>query len=71
MDHFLGRSKAPQSVANCWAIRCDCHEAKTANRPSAAHWLKRFGEHCKRYGYLPELERCRAKYLVLRARGFV
>jgi hypothetical protein len=69
LDHAFGRSRAPESVATTWALRIECHDQKTQNRPSAAHWLKRFGEHCKRYGFTAELELARAKYLTLRAKG--
>ncbi len=69
MDHAFGRAKAAQSISSCWLLCLRCDEAKTQNRPSGAHWAQLFGEHCKFYGYLPELERARAKYLVLKARG--
>lgn len=70
LDHVFGRSKAPESLSNTWALRIQCDEAKTANRPSAAHWLMRFGEHAKRYGFTAELERARSKYLALKVKGF-
>lgn len=70
---------------------------KTENKPSAAHWLKQFAQHCHntlertvwqrfpspamakrelwiddalvRAEYRQSIDRCRAKWLVLRAKG--
>lgn len=45
LDHFFGRAKADETVAACWALRRDCHRAKTDNRPSAVQWLLKFIRH--------------------------
>ncbi len=54
LDHFFGRSKAPQSEANTWLLRRDCHGAKTRNNPSAEWWLTRFITHAQKWGYRAE-----------------
>lgn len=54
LDHQFGRVRAKQSVANCWALRADCHLAKTRNRPSAEWWLQKFAKHAEKHGYHEE-----------------
>jgi 5-methylcytosine-specific restriction endonuclease McrA len=54
MDHFFGRGRTAQSVANCWLLCRMCHRAKTDNRPDAAFWLRRFIWHCHNHGYSDE-----------------
>lgn len=54
LDHFFGRGKAKQSVANCWFLHPDCHREKTDNMPSAGFWLRAFIAHASRQGYLAE-----------------
>lgn len=71
MDHFFGRAKVPQAVSNCWALHLECDEAKTQNRPSAAHWLQRFAFHCGTHGYLAERELALAKLNVLTIKKLV
>lgn len=69
MDHQAGRARTPQSLANCWALAVSCHEAKTNGNPSAAWWLERFAEHCRKHNYSAELERVEARLEFVRARG--
>lgn len=69
LDHFFGRAKAEESLENCWALCLACDDAKTVNRPSAAHWLERFITHADRYAYEAAAERAHAKLLVLVAKG--
>lgn len=59
LDHFFGRAKAKQSVANCWLLAKQCALDKTRNTPSAAYWFGRFISHATRYGYHDEAERAR------------
>lgn len=69
MDHFFGRGKEPQSVANCWALCEACDREKTENLPSASSWLARFIAHCEKHGYVAEAEKAAAKLEVLKAKG--
>lgn len=71
MDHFFGRAKAEQALANCWALCIDCDTRKTVNAPSAAWWLGQFILHATRYGYSAEAERAGAKLQALQAKGLV
>ena len=59
MDHQAGRAKLPQSVTNCWLLCFACDRDKTENRPSRAHWLQKFAEHCDRHNYWSEAKRAR------------
>lgn len=78
IDHFFGRAKADEDLVTCWALCVRCHDAKTNNRPNAAHWQLGFARHCARYfaqaslldDYLPSLERALTKLSVLKAKGF-
>lgn len=45
LDHHFGRAKAEESMATCWALHPTCDDAKTNNRPSAIHWLRKFYRH--------------------------
>jgi hypothetical protein len=49
-DHMQGRARS-ESLETCWALRMDCHESKTANDPSAPHWLAKFALFAKRHSY--------------------
>ena len=69
LDHFFGRAKAEETVANCWALCVECDEAKTNNRPTAGYWLRRFIVHSDRLGHLEARERAYAKLTVLQAKG--
>lgn len=60
LDHFFGR-RGPQSERTCWALCWRCHKDKTSNFPSAGEWLRRFIDHCQKYGYHAEAERARAR----------
>ncbi len=57
MDHFYGRAKADESLTNCWALTPTCHGAKTANRPEAIFWWRKFLLHCVRHCYWEEADR--------------
>lgn len=57
LDHFFGRARAKDSIDSIWALRADCHADKTANRPDAATWLKRFLVHCEKHGYRSSYDR--------------
>jgi hypothetical protein len=70
LDHAFGRAKAPESERNCWALALVCDDAKTANRPSAAHWCDRFYLHAIKHGFHEEAERAATKILALVAKGF-
>lgn len=61
LDHFFGRGKAPETAENCWILREDCHDMKTRNRPDATTWLRRFAEHCRKYGYARALHKTLAR----------
>lgn len=53
-DHAFGGAnrRSLESVEGCWLIHGrSCHRLKTANDPSALHWLCLFREHATRYGY--------------------
>jgi 5-methylcytosine-specific restriction endonuclease McrA len=52
-DHFFGgrNRQSLQAVETVWALCVPCHRWKTLNEHGAAHWLGRFKEHCRRYGY--------------------
>ena len=50
IDHMQGRGRS-ESIETCWAIRADCHAAKTLNDPSASHWLAKFALHAKAHQY--------------------
>lgn len=75
LDHFFGRAKAEESVANCWALHLECDETKTLNRPSAAHWLKSFVKHLCRHvdswddSYFSALDKAMAKLASLQVKG--
>ena len=69
MDHYFGRGKEPQSVANCWALCLKCDREKTENKPSASYWLANFIAHCEKHGYVAEAEKAAAKLEVLKAKG--
>lgn len=68
-DHFFGRAKAPETMATTWALSIVCDNAKTANRPGAALWLRKFIEHAERHGYANEAEHAASKLAVLVAKG--
>lgn len=63
LDHLFGRKNA-ESVESCWMLRWDHHEAKGANRQSAAHWLRKFIAHCEKHAYEAEKKRAEAKLAV-------
>lgn len=67
MDHFFGRSQEHERT--CWALRRDCHRAKTLNVPNHVWWLERFHAHARGYGYwgAAELARARLDALALTA----
>lgn len=71
LDHAFGRAKVPQAVSNCWALAIPCDEQKTANKPSAAHWLQRFAWHCGKHGYAGERELALSKLNVLQVKKLV
>lgn len=48
VDHFFGRAKAEETLANVWVLHPDCHYAKTNNSPHRRHWLLKFIAHCGR-----------------------
>ncbi len=54
LDHAFGRVMVKQSVSNTWALRRDCHAARTRNSPSAAFWLQKFINHTERHGFHEE-----------------
>ena len=77
MDHFWGR-REQQHSHNTWAICRVCHQEKTANHPTARHWVRRFMLHIARrmlaYPMLApswenQLDRCLSRLAVLRAKG--
>lgn len=68
LDHMLGRAKAPESVANCWALCVPCDVKRTVNEPSAAHWYARMARHCDRHGYAEVAETLRAKIQALQVK---
>lgn len=61
MDHFFGKGKVRQTTGNCWALCRECDRLKTANEPSAEHWLERFIAHCQRNGLRAEEDKARAR----------
>lgn len=79
LEHMLGgigRRRTLQSKYTCWQLRRDCHQAKSANNPSAAAWLGRFIQHCDQYaletgddGYLAAKHICQARLDALRIQG--
>jgi hypothetical protein len=53
LEHPFSKGKGarlPQSVETCWILRADCHRERTANRPDAATWWKKFIAHLTRVG---------------------
>jgi hypothetical protein len=70
LDHFFGRAKAAESLRTCWALALICDDAKTHNRPSAAHWCDRFYVHAVNHGFHEEAERASTKIMALIAKGF-
>lgn len=77
MDHFWGR-REEQHIHNTWALCRTCHQEKTANHPTARHWVRRYLLHIARrmlaYPMLApawesQIERCLARLEVLRAKG--
>ncbi len=55
VDHFFGRGKAKQSVANCWGLTVLHHREKTDNVPDALSWLRSFISHSRRHDYPQEI----------------
>ena len=68
MDHFFGRAKAKQAVANCWCLCVRCDYMKTNSQPSAAAWLLKFADHCEWWGYEAEAARARDRLAFVEAR---
>lgn len=68
LDHVFGRRNAPATAENCWALRRECHRAKSENRPDAKTWLLRFIGHCGVHGYGAARDQAEAKLAWLRAR---
>lgn len=62
LDHFRGRAKAPESVANCWALCRPCHRNKTDNVGGRIEWLSIYARHCDTNRVLVE-EPLRGAYL--------
>lgn len=69
LDHFFGRAKVPQSVANCWLLCRSCHRAKTDGRPSAAFWLREFIGRATKHGYTAEAGRAQRRLDALTLSG--
>lgn len=69
VDHFFGRAKSEESVANCWLLTPACHFAKTRNSPSARAWLVKFRAHAELHGYLEAQIRAESKDAWLKAKG--
>lgn len=69
MDHAFGRAKAPTSVETVWSLCAPCHQAKTDNYPSAAHWLGVFAAFAHQHGYEAEADRAEVKLAVLLQKG--
>lgn len=67
LDHWFGRGKVPQSIANTWLLRRSCHRLKTLNSPSSDHWGRKFIRHCWRYGYLDAAARANGRLASLEA----
>ena len=65
LDHAFGRAHVAEAVSNCWILCPTCHHEKTNNIPRATWWLARFAEHCGKYGYHAEADRCDARLAVL------
>jgi hypothetical protein len=57
MDHFAGRARIEDSLDSIWVLRRDCDALKTANKPSAAHWLRLWLAHCEKHNYRASYER--------------
>lgn len=60
LDHFWGRGKAPQSVANCWLLCRLCHRRKTDSLPARTYWLERFETHARFHGHMAEARKARS-----------
>lgn len=74
IDHFFSRGRAEENEFSCWVLRPFCHQRKSLNHPSAAHWLLLFIKHCKRYsvgenGYVVWGKKAEEKLAWLRAKG--
>lgn len=62
LDHWLGgsgRRAQKQHRTTCWALCHICHQHRTENIPSAAHWNDVRRHFCERWGYAfqPHLEK--------------
>ncbi len=56
-DHWIERSQGgPDTRENGWRLHHDCHEQKTANRPSRREWNRRRQRYCIAAG-IPFVER--------------
>ncbi len=67
-DHFFGRARADEVEFTVWLLCKDCDYAKTRNSPDASTWLRRFIEHCKRYGYVDSQQRAEARLVFVDTR---
>jgi hypothetical protein len=70
-DHFFGRAKVEEKIANVWALAIPCDELKTNNRPSSIYWFRLFRDHCRKHRYEPEFERAQTRIMVLKQKGLV
>jgi hypothetical protein len=68
-DHFFSRARAEENEATCWMLCTSCHFQKTVNHPNAAHWFRRFIEHCRKYLYCESQQRAEARLFFVETRG--
>ena len=62
-DHYFSRREADH-VSTGWYLCRECHFRRTRNEPSAQHWIRRFMEHCKKFGFEVSHQRAAARLAV-------